>query len=1590
MSAPNDHVHELVDDYLHDLLGPGEVARVERHCAICPECRRSLDQARRRAEALQAVPPVEAPPQLVGATVERVADQRGRRLRLRRRALWGAGAALAASLLLLVGSHTYFAHLSASSPDLLVLGQGQLLAGTNASLRVRLVDHQSQAPLAGAPVVVSLHRKDGQSAELAQFSTDARGGGAPRFALPDWPAGSYELRVSATVGRKEEVISRTVELKRSWQLMLSSDKPVYQPGQTIRVRALGLRRPDLRPVAGEPATFTVADPKNNIVYKKQDKTSQYGIAAAECALDTELIEGAYTVACKVGDTESRLSVEVKKYVLPKFTVDVRPDRPFYAPGEPARLTVQARYTFGKPVAGAAVEVQVRASDLGERPLKTLSARTDDKGAAAVVYEVPGQLVGRPADGGDARLTFLAQVTDGAGEQQARRVGRLVTTRPLRIEAIPEGGTLVAGVANTVYVLVSQPDGAPVSKARVSVTGVEGELRTDEHGATSFTLTPRAAGASWTIRATDEQGRQAQRDDQLACGGVADDFLVRTDKAVYEAGQTMRLTALGGGSQPVFVDFLKDGQTMLTETIDLTNGQGTHSFDLPPDLFGTVRLMAYRLSGDGVAVRKTRVVQVQPPGGLRVQVTLDRKEYRPGREAVLDVRLTDAQGKPRAGGVSLAAVDEAVFAVLPQRPGLEKTFYTLEQELLQPVYALYPAWAPLDGNAAPKDRQAAERFDQALFASTANGEATGRVPARSGRQGVKRVSGAPPAPATHTLSANSFPEKVQRVELARERGLSWVKRGWVALLLALLAGGYVALWCLRPVTEVLIVHGVAACFLVPLGCIGLLLLGGLGVGTKSANTFQFVGSQVGMTARSREDMAMGAAPLPARGVDQWGEAGPGGGEEKAEAPRVREHFPETLLWEPLLIADESGRLDKPLRLTLADSITTWRLSASAVDGDGRLGAAQRPLKVFQPFFVEPTLPVSLTRGDEVAVPVAVYNYLDGPQTVRLKLSEGKWFTLLGPAEQALELRPGEVRSVRYRVKVQDVGEHELQVEARAGGVADAVRRKIEVVPDGRRVERAFNGALDRPAEVALEVPADAIDGSVKAFVKVYPSSFSQLVEGLQNIFRMPYGCFEQTSSTTYPNVLALDYLKRTGQRSPKVEATARHYIHLGYQRLLGFEVPGGGFDWYGRAPANLTLTAYGLLEFEDMARVHDVDPRLLERTRAWLLKQRAADGSWSPEGRGVHGLGAGAGERARLATTAYVGWAVFGGGKAAGQASATRQYLLKHRPEEVDDAHVLALVCNALLALDASGEAARPYLDRLEGTRKTAEGGKHAFWELGTGRRTTFYGAGLSGSIETTALAALALLQGQRHPAAARSALAWLVARKDPNGTWYSTQATVLSLKALLAGTGKPLGGDGRRHIEVRLGGHKEELLIPADQAEVMKQIDLSKHLRRGAQRLTLTETTGTAAGYQVTLRYHVPEKKGPERDEPLRIAMSYDRTSLAVGEVVKARARVENRTAAPAPMVMLDLPVPPGFAPDPGEFTALVQGGQIGRFQVMPRRVLVYLRDLAPGRPLELAYTLRAVTPVKVQGPAARAYEYYDPHKQGRSPGVRFEVTRRE
>ena len=715
------------------------------------------------------------------------------------------------------------------------------------------------------------------------------------------------------------------------------------------------------------------------------------------------------------------------------------------------------------------------------------------------------------------------------------------------------------------------------------------------------------------------------------------------------------------------------------------------------------------------------------------------------------------------------------------------------------------------------------------------------------------------------------------------------------------------------------------------------------------------------------------------------AKPGGDPAEAEPPRIRRFFPETLLWRPQLLTGADGKAQ--LKIPLADSITTWRLAGSAVGGDGRMGSFQQGIRVFQDFFIDIDFPVALTQNDEITVPIALFNYLDEPQTIQLEAKEADWFELIDDtAEKSVQTAAGGVMSASYRIRALKPGRHSLTVLARGSSLSDAVERTVRVIPDGERVEQVINGRLDGEARESVTIPVNAIEGGSDLYLKIYPGAFSQVVEGMDSIFRMPYGCFEQTSSTTYPNVLVLNYLRETKQAKPELEMKALDFIAQGYQRLLSYEVDGGGFEWFGSPPAHNILTAYGLMEFVDMAEVYDVEPALIERTREWLMNQQEGDGTWKPT-RG--GIAEGAinnfqqGEEATLRATAYITWAV---AQAGGKKGLDKSFdFLAQKADGSEDAYTLALIANAFLAADRKKEGVEvlKQLSKL----KTEEDGV-VYWKA-TGSGLT-YGRGDAFSIETTALIAQAMMNAPIQIDTAHKALAWLISQRDGGGTWHSTQATVQAMRALLLGAGSVGQVEGEVNVRISANGQEtNSLQINEENQDVFHLVSLTELVRDGKNDLVLTSDAKANLAYQIVGVHYAPRTgQGNEPEQILEIETEYSTTELAASDLLTVKVLLRYNRPESAPMTLVDLGIPPGFEIEADSFQKLIANKTIERFEPKGRQVTLYFESIpGGGENLTFEYQLRAKFPVKAQAPASVAYQYYEPEVRDESEPVTLTVA---
>ena len=166
----------------------------------------------------------------------------------------------------------------------------------------------------------------------------------------------------------------------------------------------------------------------------------------------------------------------------------------------------------------------------------------------------------------------------------------------------------------------------------------------------------------------------------------------------------------------------------------------------------------------------------------------------------------------------------------------------------------------------------------------------------------------------------------------------------------------------------------------------------------------------------------------------------------------------------------------------------------------------------------------------------------------------------------------------------------------------MEKELSISPKGYKVEKVVStGNLDDDISEDILILEDIVENSASAKVKIYASPMAQNVEGMENIFKMPSGCFEQVSSSLYPNILALKYMQDNQIVDEEIKNKALEYISSGYQKLLTYEVKGedGGYSLYGKSPAETVLTAYGLMELTDLKEVYSVDESVINDMNKFL-------------------------------------------------------------------------------------------------------------------------------------------------------------------------------------------------------------------------------------------------------------------------------------------------------------------------------------------------------------------------------------------------------
>jgi hypothetical protein len=680
-------------------------------------------------------------------------------------------------------------------------------------------------------------------------------------------------------------------------------------------------------------------------------------------------------------------------------------------------------------------------------------------------------------------------------------------------------------------------------------------------------------------------------------------------------------------------------------------------------------------------------------------------------------------------------------------------------------------------------------------------------------------------------------------------------------------------------------------------------------------------------------------------------------DKTADVETRTDFRNTIYWNPNVSVDRSGR--KTVEFYTSDDITSFRTTVEGLATDGMPGRAEKNFFTQLPFAMTAKVPVEVATEDRVSIPLTLKNNTDKPLGGVLTITAPDGLKELAEIPSVQTIMPGAAKTLYLDYQVLDkIGYGEFTLTFKSCGLGDAFSQKIKIAPKGFPVTASFSG--EESDKTYFFETRQVVNGSLEARFTAFPNVVSDLMKGVEGILREPYGCFEQTSMSSYPNVLVLDYLKSTGSKDDKALALASTLLDKGYKRLLTFETKDRGYEWFGSNPGHEALTAYGLMQFTDMKKVGEaVDPKMLDRTEQWLNSRKDGKGGFLRSNEAADAFG----RASEDITNAYIVYSL----SEAGFTDMEKEFESSFtKALKSGDPYQLGLVACTAFNLKKDSKATQA-LEAL--LAKQADNGS---WTGLTHSVTCSTGNSLT--VETTSLAIMALLKAEsKNPASLTKAVKYLVGSRSGYGEFGNTQGTILALKALtsFAKYGRKTNENGT--VAVYVDGKKvEEKSYKAGEKDAITITGLEKYIKGEGK-------------HEISVKY--PGVKDPL---PYALAISWSTTlpvssrecavdlktsmpvkTANVGETVRLTTTLTNKKREGIPSTMVLIGIPAGFSVQPWQLKELQDKKVFDYYEVSGNNIAVYYRCMAPSAVKEIKLDLKAEMPGTYDAPASSAYLYY-------------------
>jgi alpha-2-macroglobulin-like protein len=663
--------------------------------------------------------------------------------------------------------------------------------------------------------------------------------------------------------------------------------------------------------------------------------------------------------------------------------------------------------------------------------------------------------------------------------------------------------------------------------------------------------------------------------------------------------------------------------------------------------------------------------------------------------------------------------------------------------------------------------------------------------------------------------------------------------------------------------------------------------------------------------------------------------------------TRTDFRETIYWNPTVQTDKDGNAS--VSFYNSDASTTFRAIAEGIGYNGKLGRAEATYAVQNALQVDAKIPPYLTVGDEALIPLVIKNNGTQNESFSVKVAVPEYFKA-GTYSEIVNVPADSAVQVLIPLQATAAAKGSIQFTVSGQVGIEKIILPIEANDKGFPVKLVFSG--NQSVQQRFNI-SKMISGSLQSNLKLYKNLEGQLLDGIESMLREPYGCFEQTSSTTYPNIFVLKYLREAGKSNPEIEKKALDYIQRGYKRLIGFETSQDGFEWFGKTPPHEALTAYGLLEFTDIQEFIDVDKKMLERTKKFLLGRRDGKGGFNLVSQGLDKF---ASVPAKIANV-YIVYAL------------TQAGLGKEILPEFTSAVAQAISSKDGYKLAMTAIAAHNMKDNIAYNKLMDELNKLQQKGNLNAETSVVNSRDASLRVETNALYAIALLKA---PNPDLGKVAVLISKIMGEKSYYgygSTQATVMALQAIVAYSKFVSKVSADAPVSFTMNNN------------IVDNNILKQNVKEGDNYFTVNyPRQDKAIPYNLELSYNTFTPPNSDKAD-LKINAVIKSHDVHVGETVRMEISVMNTKSILQPMAIAKIGIPAGLSAQPWQLKEIMEKNQAAYYEIFDNYLVFYWMGFAPNETKTINLDLKAEVPGTYKAKASNTYLYYTPEYKNWNDG---------